>query len=75
MTCRSSLTLSQLTIRAPRRGIVLGGEKKDDDKLSSYCAANLHLCFFPFAKSRFSHDAAHISLKAPCTIIFLRNIE
>ena len=36
-------------------------ENKGADQLRSYCAADLHLCFC-IAKSRFSHDEAHIYL-------------
>ena len=29
------------------------------DQLHGYCAADLHLCFHIYAKSRFSHDMVH----------------
>ena len=35
-------------------------KKKDADQLRDYCAADLRLCFFAYAKSRFSHDVAHL---------------
>ena len=38
-------------------------QNKDADQLRGYRAADLHLCFRIYAKSRFSHDAAHIILE------------
>ena len=38
-----------------------GSENKDADQLYGYCTAELCL-FFTYAKSRFSHDAAHIMI-------------
>ena len=38
----------------------LCSENKGADQLHVYCAADLCLCFRIYAKSRFSHDAAHI---------------
>ena len=38
----------------------LCSENKGADQLRSYREADLHLCF-GIAKSRFSHDVAHIS--------------
>ena len=35
---------------------------KSEDLLHGYCAADLCLCFHMHAKSRFSHDAAHLQL-------------
>ena len=58
-------------LRNPCRGLIpiidsinLCGENKGTDQLRSYCTADLHLCFV-YAKSRFSHDMAHIRTVPP----------
>ena len=37
-------------------------ENKGADQLRGYREADLRLCFRIYAKSRFSHDAAHLGL-------------
>ena len=42
-------------------------ENKDADRLGGYREADLCLCFRIYAKSRFSHDAAHFIY---CVLVF-----